>query len=100
MTLATPLSAPARFALVIDGLCRAVAARIAAKTIAEALITLIWRRLRRIDTRFQALVARFRAGTLRVMVAAPRHAAPRQVPGAAAAGPAPRFRLVASSRAL
>jgi len=73
-TLATSFSAPARFALVIDGLYRAVAARIAARTITAALITLICGRLRRIDTQLQALIARFRAGTLRVVVATPRHA--------------------------
>ena len=68
---AHPLSAPARFALILDGLYRAVAARIAAKTITAALIILICGRLRRIDTQLQALIARFRAGTLRVMVATP-----------------------------
>jgi len=65
-----------RFALVIDGLCRATAARIAVNRAMGPLIILIWQRLRRIAARFASLNARVRAGTLR----APRHrtAAPRK----------------------
>lgn len=63
-----------RFALVIDGLCRAVAARIFARVMTGALIALIWSRLRRIDGLVQALATRFRAGTLRARVGSPRAA--------------------------
>ncbi len=53
-----------RFALVIDGLCGATAARIAADRSAGPLLILIVGRLRRLAARFAALAARAQAGTL------------------------------------
>ena len=70
------LSVTDRFALAINGLCRAVATRISTPAMTGALIVLIWSRLSRISTRFQALAARIRAGTLRKPPAAHRRAAP------------------------
>ena len=74
--LLAPTGLADRFALIIDGLCRATAARIAVNRAMGPLIILIWRRLRRMASRFAALNARVRAGTLR----APRHrtTAPRK----------------------
>jgi hypothetical protein len=52
----------ARFAAVIDRLCRAVAARSAGGRLAGPLIVLIWARLRRMARRFASLVVRHAAG--------------------------------------
>jgi hypothetical protein len=52
-----PLSAAARFALIVDGLRAAVAARIADDPITGPMIVYIWTRLGRINQRFQALAA-------------------------------------------
>lgn len=65
------LSATDRFAMIIDALCRAVAARSFRGALAGALIIVIWARLRRINDRVQALAGRFRAGTLRVRDGSP-----------------------------
>ena len=46
-----------RFGLVIDGLCRLVASRIAQERAAGPIIILIWNRLRRIAARFARLAA-------------------------------------------
>lgn len=75
MNLVATLSATDRFALVIDGLCRAVAAQISVRSMTGALILLIWRRLRRINVRFQALAAAIRSGAHCRAQAAPRRAA-------------------------
>ena len=52
------------FALIIDGLCRTIAARGAKSQAAGPLIILLWKRLRRTAVRFTALAARVQAGTL------------------------------------
>ena len=59
-----PSTPPARFAGIIDLLCRTVAARIAGGRLPGPLIMLIWSRLRRMATRFAALAARHEAGRL------------------------------------
>ncbi len=53
-----------RFSLVIDGLCRVTAARIATDRSAGPLLILIVGRLRRLAARFAALAARAQAGPL------------------------------------
>jgi len=62
-----------RFGMSLQGLCRAVAARIAPGlagwAMEAAMIVLIWTRIRRVEGRIQALLVRFRAGRLRVMPA-------------------------------
>ncbi len=58
-----------RFALLIQGVCDAVAARSARHWAATPLLVLLWGRLRRMSRRFAALAARFEAGRL----APPRH---------------------------
>ena len=58
-----PPSAEDSFALIIDGLCRAIAARGGRRLIDGPLVILIWTRLRRIARRFATLAARVRAGT-------------------------------------
>ena len=75
-----------RLAMTLDGLSRAVAARSArgpswlgsAAALAGVLVTLIWGRVKRADGQIQALLARFRAGKLRVMMGAPRQEGPRE----------------------
>ena len=61
-----------RLALILDGLGRAVAARIsprrAGEAMAAAMIGLDWTRVRRAEARSVGLLARFRAGRLRVVV--------------------------------
>ena len=64
MNVPPPLTVADRLALTLDGLCRAVAARIAGGGLAAVMIVMIWRRVRRTDQRIQALLARFRAGRL------------------------------------
>ena len=54
----------ARLGLALDGLGRAVAARIAAPVMSAAMILLVWRRLRRIEGEIAGLLARFQAGRL------------------------------------
>jgi hypothetical protein len=79
--LTTPRPPAGRFALIIDGLCRVVAARERLPNsgspflanfgprgwtrVAGPVIALIWSRLRRMAVRFTALAARLQAGTLR-----------------------------------
>ena len=58
-----PPSAAERFALIIEGLCRVVAAS-HARGVAGFLIILIWRRLRRTAARFATLSVHVHAGTL------------------------------------
>ncbi len=69
MIPAPPQTATDRFALILGALCRAVAARGADKRgcgglAAGPVLVLLWTRLRRMATRFAALAARVRAGTL------------------------------------
>ncbi len=65
--------APAeRFGLLIEGLCRAIAARSAVSRLAAPLLLLLWPRLRRMAARFARLAARFRAGRLPARPAARR----------------------------
>jgi hypothetical protein len=71
MTCSPPLSAVDRFALALDALVRAVAARIAARVMTGAMILLVCRRIRRVELQIKGLLARFTAGRLQV-VAAPR----------------------------
>src|SRR5215469_6810038 len=63
MVPALPTTPADRFALIIDGLCRVVAAQ-HARGLAGPMIILIWTRLRRAGARFASLLARFEAGTL------------------------------------
>ena len=70
-----PLSATDAFALIMERLYQAVAARSYRGQMAGPLILLICTRLRRLAARFAALAARVRAGTLRSR--APVRAAPR-----------------------
>ncbi len=84
-----PTTPEARFASIIDLLCRTVAAQIAGRRLEGPFIILIWRRLRRLGTRFAALAARVAAGRLRP--ARPRPCVPRQRPPAAPS-PLPRGR--------
>jgi hypothetical protein len=64
MTLSPPLSAPARFALIMDGLKRAVAEKIADYPWTGPMVVYVYRRLHRINTIFQALAALIAAGKL------------------------------------
>ncbi len=78
MTPSAPLDPADRLALIIDGLCRSVAARIAGRRLAGPLIILIWTRLRRIGRDFAGLAARIRAGrTVRRSATGRRPARPR-----------------------
>jgi hypothetical protein len=67
MNLPVPQTGAERFALILDMLGRAVAARIAGGAMQAAMIVLVWTRLRRIDGRMQALMRRFLAGRLVVL---------------------------------
>ena len=64
-----PRGPAGRFAVIIDGLCRAVAARAARDRAATALLVLVWGMLRRMAVRLATLAAQASAGTL------PRHRA-------------------------
>jgi hypothetical protein len=75
--LATPPAPAERFANLIEGACRVVAAQSAGGRLAGPLIMLIWGRLRRLGARFAGLVARIRAGTLPLVAAARRPASAR-----------------------
>jgi hypothetical protein len=78
--LTIPPAAADRFALLIEGLCQAVAAS-CGRGLAGPLILLIWTRLRRLGARFAALAARQRTDkpppARRPRPAAPRPRAPR-----------------------
>ncbi len=63
-SLTLPAAPADRFACLIDGLCRAIAAPGAGRGLAGPLMILLWSRLRRLSVRFAVLAARFRAGTL------------------------------------
>lgn len=88
--LATPPSAAGRFALIVEALCRIIAARGRAPNWAAnwgpgggapllpvPLSILIWTRLSRMAVRFAALAAQIHAGTLRSPNKARVHRAPR-----------------------
>jgi hypothetical protein len=64
MTASETLTVADRIALTLDGLGRAVAARVLGGAMLAVTILLVWRRLRRIEGRIQGLLARFRAGRL------------------------------------
>ncbi len=64
MTQDLPLSAPARFALVIDGLKQAVAAKSSDYPWTGPMVLYVWNRLHRINAIFQALAALIVAGKL------------------------------------
>lgn len=66
-----PFTVADRLALTLDGLGRSVAARVGAGVLTAAMIVLVWVRLRRVERQMLGLLARFRAGRLRV-VAVPR----------------------------
>jgi hypothetical protein len=76
VTDTAPLDPAHRFALLIEGLLAAAIAEGDQRFVPMPLITLIWRRLRRIGVGVAALFARFRAGTLRATPRAPRDPAP------------------------
>jgi hypothetical protein len=82
--LTDPLTLSDRFALLIEELCRAIAARIAGERMAGLFINLISEHLRRMSAGFAALVAAVRAGTLPAATDARRPGfrprAPRRVP--------------------
>ncbi len=85
MRLAPTPHAPDRFALIIDGLCRMIAASAPQGRLATPLILLVWTRLRRMGARFARLAARVRSGAVvrpaRVRLAATSHpTAPRVGP--------------------
>ncbi len=71
MLITSPLTLTERLALTLDGLCKAVAARIAGGAMSELMILMIWNRVRRIEHRLLRLLARYRAGRLWTRVAAP-----------------------------
>jgi hypothetical protein len=64
MTLSPPLSAPARFALIMAGLMQAVAEKIADYPWTAPMVMYVWRRLHRINAVFQAVAALIAAGKL------------------------------------
>ena len=80
MNISLPLTLAARLALILDGLARAVAARSARgpswlgahEALADALIILIWERVKRTERRVLGLLARFQAGRLRVAAEGPQ----------------------------
>ena len=55
-----------RFSVILEGLCRAVAARIAGRAMSAAVIVLVWQRIRQVERRLLGMLARFRAGRLRI----------------------------------
>jgi hypothetical protein len=64
MTYSPTLSAPARFALIMDGLKQAVAAKSADYPWTGPMVKYVWNRLHLINAIFQALAALIVAGTL------------------------------------
>jgi hypothetical protein len=61
-----PITLADRFVCSLDGLYRAVAARIAGGALAAALIVLICGRIRRVQVRFLGILRRYQEGRLRV----------------------------------
>jgi hypothetical protein len=72
------LSPADRFARIMEGLCRTVAARGGKGGLPGALVILLWGRLRRMAARFASVATRLNAGILHP--AAPSSAAPRTRP--------------------
>ena len=72
MPFVPTLTVAERIALILEGLGRAVAARIAPRgangAMAAAMIVLVWTRVRRVEARILGLLARFQAGRLQVAV--------------------------------
>lgn len=58
-----------RIGMTLEGLCRAVAGRIAGRMMAAAMIVMVWGRVRRIDREIRGLLQRFQAGRTRPVVA-------------------------------
>ena len=86
MALFPPTAPAERFALILESLCRAVAAQAARERPAERLFRSVWSRLRRCASRFATLAARIRPG------APPRPSLPRttrSTPAPKAAAPQP-----------
>jgi len=69
MDFSAPLPVLARLALTLAGLGRAVAGRVGVGVMSAAMIVLVWQRVRRVEREIAGLMARFRAGRLRVLVA-------------------------------
>ena len=65
MSMNTKPTALDRFVLSLDGLCRAVAGRIAGRAMSAVMIVLVWQRVRRVQREILGLLARFRTGRLR-----------------------------------
>ena len=66
MNLIATLTVAERFALSLEGLCRAVAGRIAGGAMAAAMIVTVWLRAQRVERQILAMLARFQAGRLLV----------------------------------
>ena len=69
MEFLAPVPVLARLALTLAGLGRAVAGRVGVGVMSTAMIVLVWQRVRRVEREIAGLMARFRAGRLRVLVA-------------------------------
>jgi hypothetical protein len=87
MNFVKTLTLSDRLALTLEGLCRAVAARVVGQAMATWMILLVWRRVRRIEGQVQRLLVRFREGRLRVRAAAQAGGAGGRSGGAAQALP-------------
>jgi len=92
MTTTAGLSPTDRFNSLMEGLFTDVATEVPKSWIAIPVITLVWRRLRRMVRRFNTIMARFRAGALPAPDSAPA--------GAAVARPAAAPRPAHGSRPL
>jgi hypothetical protein len=87
MTLIIKLPLTDRFSFLIKGLLTDVVAEVRIGWVAVPLIKLLWWRLRRMSTRFAAIMAQYQAGTLPAAGAARRLPAPA-APADAASPPA------------
>jgi hypothetical protein len=73
MESAAPLSVASLFALILDGLLRAIAARVNDYPINAAMVSYLWKRVNRVKNRFLALAALVQAGKIpRERAAKPR----------------------------
>jgi hypothetical protein len=70
MRFSIPCIVADRFALTLEGLCRAVAACVG-RGMAGWMILLVWQRVRRAEVRIQGLLTRFRLGKVQVRAVAP-----------------------------
>ncbi len=89
----TPNALSVRFACILGGLCRAIAARMAKNPATVPLLMLAWSTLRRRVTRFAALAEKAGAGTLRPSRTTTRSSPEPRAPAATGAAPAGRVRL-------